>query len=223
MRGRSSKNPIRRRRGNDHTGFMRVWQLSVGGFDHNLSYLVTADGGEALLIDPTGSWDVIRTALAEAEVARLDHVFLTHGHADHVANIPEVKRLFPHVEVCGHPGNSVAERHLADGECLEAGGSTVEILYTPGHSRDSVCYLADRSALFTGDTLFIDSTGFARKPEGLYSSLKRIGKLPGSVTIYPGHDYGCVPFRKLEEEKRLNPYLACKTYDEFKIQLKELS
>ena len=200
---------------------MTIMQLAVGGFDRNFTYLGT-DGGEALLIDPTGDAGTVDSALESAPGARLRYILVTHGHADHVELLEEMRRRYPEAEVCGHPGNRYAGRKLADRETLPLGASRIETLYTPGHSRDSVCYLADRNALFTGDTLFVDYVGFARRPDTLYSSLKRLAKLPESITVYPGHDYGGVPHRTLAEEKRRNRFLACPTLDEFKQQLKDM-
>jgi glyoxylase-like metal-dependent hydrolase (beta-lactamase superfamily II) len=200
---------------------MRVMQLAVGGFDHNFSYLVADPDGEAVLIDPTGDLEVLRFAWLNAR-PRVRYILVTHGHGDHVERLAEAREAFPDAEVCGHPGNRYVTRKLADGEVLAVGSGSIETLYTPGHSRDSACFLADGEALFTGDTLFMDYVGFARKPETLYSSLRRIAKLDGGITIYPGHDYGNVPHRSLAEEKRVNRFLNCPTSDEFKNQLKDM-
>ena len=201
---------------------MRVIQLAVGGFDHNFSYIVTAGNGECAVIDPTGDRDVLFPALAAIPEHQVRHILVTHGHADHTGLLAELVAAHPGAEVCGHPGNRYITRKLADGETLELGDSQITALYTPGHSRDAVCYLVDDEALFTGDTLFMDYVGFARHPESLYSSLKRIAKLGGDITIYPGHDYGGVPSRTLAEEKRCNPFLNCRDIEEFKNQLKDM-
>ena len=200
---------------------MTVMQLAVGGFDRNFTYLAT-DGGESLLVDPTGDRGVVGRALETLEGTGLRYILVTHGHGDHVGLLDEVSRKFPDAEICGHPGNPYARRKLADNERLPFGAGEIEVLYTPGHSRDSVCYLADRRALFTGDTLFMDYVGFARKPESSLSSLRRIRKLPDTLTVYPGHDYGTVPFRTLAEEKRLNAFLNCPNLEEFQKLLKDM-
>jgi glyoxylase-like metal-dependent hydrolase (beta-lactamase superfamily II) len=87
---------------------------------------------------------------------------------------------------------------------------TVRVLYTPGHTDDSIC-LYDGEEVFTGDTLFVGAIGrFDRdNMKTLYESLYNvILKLPPSTMMYPGHDYGDVPHRTLAEEKRENPYLS---------------
>ena len=201
---------------------MELRQLAVGGFDHNFSYLVY-DGDVGAAVDPAGSAELLCNAIADAGIKILNYILLTHGHADHRDALAGLLENFPDAEVCGHPGNSSAVRHLSDGEELRLGNCVIETLFTPGHSRDSVCYLVDSGMLLTGDTLFVDYVGFAKSSEGLYSSLKRIAKLPGKLVIYPGHDYGSVPFRTLAEEKRLNPYLACRDLTEFKTKLKDLT
>ncbi len=201
---------------------MRVIQLAVGGFDHNFSYIVTAGNGESAVIDPTGDRNVLFPALAAIPKCQVRHILVTHGHADHIGLLAELAAAHPEAEISGHPGNRYVTRKLADGETLELGESRITALYTPGHSRDAVCYLADDEALFTGDTLFMDYVGFARHPESLYSSLKRISKLNGNITLYPGHDYGGVSCRTLAEEKRANPYLNCRDIEDFKNQLKDM-
>ena len=201
---------------------MRLLQLAVGGFDHNFSYLLQS-GTAAMLVDPTGSTDFLRSAIRDAGVTEVGYIRLTHGHADHYEALEAMKCDYPAAEICGHPGNPVASRRLQDGESLQCGDCRVDVLFTPGHSRDSVSYLVNDEALLTGDTLFVDYVGFARNPESLYSSLRRISKLPPTIVIYPGHDYGSVPYRTLAEEKNNNPYLCASSLSEFKIKLKDLT
>ncbi len=201
----------------------RVSQLAVGGFDHNFSYLVVADNRDALLVDPTGDVEVIRRAVEEAMPLTPRYILLTHGHLDHTQALGEALCFFP-AEIASHPSHPDAGRiRLRNRQQLPFGDAAVEALFTPGHSRDSVCYrLTDDSALFTGDVLFIGCVGFCRSKEMFQSLQDVILPLSDRLTVYSGHDYGPIPSRALGEEKRLNPYLNCHSLEEFKLQLQHL-
>ena len=203
----------------------RVRQLAVGGFDHNFSYLVTAPNGDALLVDPTGDAELIRAAVKEAGAIMPRYILLTHGHLDHTQSLGEASVFFP-APVVSHPTNPAAGKiRLIDNQVLPFGGEDggIQAIFTPGHSRDSVCYrLTDDSALFTGDVLFIGCVGFCRSKDMYRSLMRRILPLADSLKVYSGHDYGEVPFRSLGEEKRLNPFLRCTTPEEFRELLRKL-
>ncbi len=200
-----------------------VRQLAVGGFDHNFSYLVIGTGGEAALIDPTGELAVIRKAVeAEGPGLKSCYILLTHAHADHVSNVAAVRAFFP-APVLAHPdGRYPGAMPLIDGQQLPLGEGTIEVLFTPGHTRDSVVYrLSDNSGIFTGDTLFVGCIGFC-DAEPMFSSLAKLAQLPGSNVIYSGHNYGETPTATLKEQLRDNSYLQCATLEEFREALRQL-
>lgn len=89
-------------------------------------------------------------------------------------------------------------RRLVDGQRIELGGRTLEVVLTPGHTPGSLCLL-DRGhrMLFTGDTLY-PATLYAHAPESSLSdyvrSAARLGALAGQVDVlYPGHNEAKVP------------------------------
>jgi hydroxyacylglutathione hydrolase len=89
-------------------------------------------------------------------------------------------------------------------------------MYTPGHSVDSVVYhLSDDSALFTGDTLFIDWCGYC-DPRAMFHTMREIlYPLAGGNEVYPGHDYGKAPKSTIGREKKENYVLKPRTKKEF--------
>ena len=119
------------------------------------------------------------------------------------------------------------ERYVSDGHTVLVGKLKVEVVHTPGHSDDSVCYFISAQQetdgipkLLTGDTLFVEGCGRADLLHGsvkdLYSSLERLKKLPDETLIYCGHDYGSKPVSCIAFEKKYNKYFLCKSFEEFK-------
>lgn len=204
------------------SGLFRVQQMQVGGFDHNFSYLITTPGGEAALVDPTGDVAMIRRALEAVPGVLPRYILLTHSHHDHTAGIPAAKKFFS-APVLAHPlAGYPNQKSLQDRERLPLGEGFVEVIFTPGHSSDSVCFrLSDDSGLFTGDTLFVGCCGYC-EAESMFHTMQLLKTLPGSNVIYSGHDYGETPTATLAEEMMQNPFLSATTVAQFKERLKEL-
>ena len=92
------------------------------------------------------------------------------------------------------------------------------MLYTPGHTDDSYCFLfGDR--VFTGDTLLIRGTGRTDFQNGdlraQYESLQRLMRLPEETFVFPAHDYKGDTVSTIGEEKRFNPRLRVRDADEY--------
>jgi glyoxylase-like metal-dependent hydrolase (beta-lactamase superfamily II) len=203
---------------------MKIDQLAVGGLDSNFSYLIHDEGsGDAALVDPCGDIRLIKSAVGGLRGGHPRYILLTHGHRDHCSGVPEVREFF-NAPVAAHPacpfGHDV---DLKDRQQLPFGTIYIECLYAPGHSVDSVIYhLSDDSALFTGDTLFIDWCGYC-DPRTMFHTMREIlYPLAGGNEVYPGHDYGRYPHASLEREKNENPYLYTSAYDQFCEELKKL-
>jgi len=101
-----------------------------------------------------------------------------------------------------------AEKLLQDGDRIQVGTLSLEVLHTPGHTSGSICLLTE-GKVFTGDTLFAGSVGRTDLPGGswakLMESLKtRLCSLDDEVEVYPGHG----PPTTMGQEKRTNPFLT---------------
>jgi hydroxyacylglutathione hydrolase len=185
----------------------------------NFVYLLgEKEGGEALAID--SGWEtepIVKTA--EDLGLHVKVAVATHNHFDHTATLNELAQAFG-AKVAAHRLSPIDHSvSLKDGDVLTVGSGKVRVIHTPGHTEDSIC-LYDGHHLFTGDTLFIGNCGRIDLPGGsaekMFNSLHEIIlKLPPSTVIYPGHDYGDVPFRKLGDEAQSNPTLSVRSYRQF--------
>ena len=186
----------------------------------NFAYLVEdEESREAMAIDSGWETDPI-VRLASGEGMQVKYVCATHRHYDHVKTMDRLASELG-AETVAFKGSEVKpSRGVGDGDFLKLGRGSVKVIHTPGHTEDSVCYY-DGKHLFTGDTLFIEAWGRTDLPGGssetLFSSLHEVVMaLPPGTVIYPGHDYGAVPFRTLGEEARHNPALRARTSAEFR-------
>lgn len=99
---------------------------------------------------------------------------------------------------------------LEEGKQVKFGNTTLEILFTPGHSPGSVCfYHAKEKIAISGDVLFQGSIGRSDLPGGdpdilVKSIQEKLFVLPDEVKIYSGH--GGVT--KIGIEKRTNPFVG---------------
>jgi glyoxylase-like metal-dependent hydrolase (beta-lactamase superfamily II) len=185
-------------------------QVATGGCQ---SYLVgCGETCAAALIDPEISQFDRYLALAARDGLRIRYLIDTHTHADHFSAARELARQVgaPVVMHRASPAPFVDMR-LDDGEMVVVGKLRLEVLHTPGHTRDSMCLLAgDR--LFTGDTLLIGATGRTDLPTGdagaLYESLfNGILRLDPALKVFPAHDYKGRSCSTIAQELAENPRL----------------
>ncbi len=157
----------------------------------------------------------------------LEAVFVTHGHFDHIAFIEEYKSLqipiYAHLEtldvmpdimnnvsvIFNQPKSfSTDNITLVNGnELIEIDGHEIRCLHTPGHCIDSMSYLVDEEALFSGDTIFSVAVGRYDLPTSNVNDLMTSLKLLDSLKydkLYAGH--GRISDKK-EQIKNINKWL----------------
>jgi len=132
-------------------------------FDHTSStytYLLASGiGREALLIDPVLEQTDLYIRLLEELDLKLVKAVDTHCHADHVTALGELRDRTRCITVMGRKTDvDLVSMRVDEGDRIEIENVSLDVLYTPGHTDDSYCFLSD-GALFTGDTLLIRGTG----------------------------------------------------------------
>ncbi len=185
------------------------------------SYLLASrPGGEALIIDPVLEKVDHYLHLVHELDLRLVKAVDTHLHADHITGLGALRDRTRCITVMGEQTKAdVVSMRLAEGDKLTIEGVSLDVLYTPGHTDDSYCFvMGDR--VFTGDTLLIRGTGRTDfqngDPRAQYESLfSKLLRLPDETLVYPAHDYKGETVSTIGEEKRFNPRLQVKSIDEY--------
>ncbi|MBQ3136409.1 MAG: MBL fold metallo-hydrolase [Clostridia bacterium] len=188
--------------------------------------IITAENGDAAVIDPGSFGNKLRKALEEEGVRELRYILLTHGHFDHISGTQKLKDGYGG-QIAVHRLDAVclkdseesrasffglfspsfdADILLEDGNRLPFGNGEIEVIHTPGHTVGSVCFKIGEH-LFTGDTLFRLSIGRTDFPGGsmdeIMASMKRLKAIEGFHKVYPGHE----ALTDLDYEKAYNPYM----------------
>ena len=196
---------------------MQIKMMQVGPLGTNCYLLEDEKNKLAAVVDPGGDAPRILSP-AQADGVEVKMILLTHAHFDHTGGVAELCASLPGVPVYLHPADAAlvgsdvfpaigaATVPYEDGDTVQLGELTIQVLHTPGHTPGGVCLLVG-DALFTGDTLFYGSMGRTDFAGGSYedimASLKRLAQLPGNYQVLPGH----MDTTTLDRERKINFYI----------------
>ncbi len=205
---------------------MQVRKLVVGDLQTNCYILGDEKTKEGVVIDPGGDIDEIERVIQKEDL-NIKYIILTHGHADHIAALNELKKK-TNALILIHPADSdmlvdpiynlssftgedlicpKADKFLDDGDKVKVGAMELEVLYTPGHSPGGISLFGDKM-IFTGDALFCGGIGRTDFPGASHTQLlnsikNKILSKPDDTVVHPGHG----PETTIGEEKKNNPWI----------------
>jgi glyoxylase-like metal-dependent hydrolase (beta-lactamase superfamily II) len=195
----------------------------VGPLRTNCYLASDKNSGKAVVIDPGFPENRIQEQIKNDGIFPL-YTINTHGHADHISGNsffglpvlifesetdfltdPRLNLSFLYRGKVEPPGDI---KILTDGDIIEVGAVSFEVIHTPGHTPGGIC-LRFQDILFSGDTLFFEGIGRSDCPGGnqeeLISSIKnKLMILPDNTKVYPGHG----PETTIGHERLMNPFLV---------------
>jgi len=160
----------------------------------NYAYIINDKNSKTVgVVDPSEAIPIIN--FLKKKNLKLNYIFNTHHHFDHIGGNIELKKKY-NAKIVGFKGDKHRipgiDISLENDERWIFGNSKIRILHIPGHTLGHICFFFEKEKkAFTGDTLF--SLGCGRIFEGdhnqMLTSLNRIKKLPKDTMIYCGHEY----------------------------------
>lgn len=181
------------------------------------------------LIDPAFDTKEILSKV-KSKGYSVTHVINTHSHPDHTAGnafiISQTRAaLFIHKldaqklnslsswafsRILGGSKSPKPQTLLNDNDIITIDKTALKVLHTPGHSRGGICLYLEGN-VFTGDTLFVGAVGRTDLRGGSMKTLlksihEKIYTLPKETRVWPGHDYGGMPYSTVENEMKYNPF-----------------
>jgi len=206
---------------------MIIERLVVGMLQCNC-YLVGCDDTKVgIVIDPGGDAPAVLDRVEQLGL-NIKYILNTHGHIDHIAANRPVKEATG-AQIAIHrddaqwlitdqgdyarmlgvlsPGPP-ADVLLDEGDQVEFGNESLQVIHTPGHSLGGISLVGD-GLVFCGDTLFAMGVGRVDLPGGSWETLMhsiktRLFSMPDDTTVYTGHGSPTTVGR----EKGFNPWYS---------------
>ena len=212
---------------------MNATMMTVNPFGENMFILWDEASSEAAVIDPGMMREAERemvTKFIGDNNLNVKLILLTHLHVDHITGArwladktgadvcgsalddplgQELPDQVAHFRINVEVEPLTVDRDLKDGDTIQLGEETIQVLHVPGHSPGGLAfYLPESNLLFAGDTIFNGSVGRTDLWGGdmaqLINSIReKILTLPDETVIASGHG----PTTTVADEKRCNPFL----------------
>ncbi len=207
---------------------MKITILPLGAYQTNCYIIYDENTKDCALVDP-GAQPKELLDFIEKEKFIPKAVLLTHGHSDHIGAVEALATKFSipvymakedekmlssstH-NLSAMTGNdftvNVEPKIVADGDTIDLGFVTLQVIGTPGHTPGGVTYYSKEGVAFVGDTLFQGSIGRTDFPEGSFDTIiesirEKLYTLPDDTIVCPGHG----PTSTIGTEKATNPFTA---------------
>ncbi len=210
---------------------IRIWVYPSGIIETNF-YILSDKYNNVIFIDPAihfiDEFNILYNFIDNDNLIP-SFILNTHGHFDHISGIDKIREKYSIPLMISEIDSKMitdsslnfsktlsldiklkeADIKIKNEEIIFAGEMDIKPIFTPGHTRGSVCYLVNNDILFSGDILFKLSIGKCFSIDDLKLEKKMIKEklfsLNDKTIVFPGHGDKTT----IGEEKASNPFVGC--------------
>ena len=187
-------------------GGLTPFSTSLGGMQVNSFVVCDRQSGAAAAFDTGADCTPVLDFLRSNQLT-LQSIFLTHTHADHVADLPRLRSRTDALAYVSNRESADGAEGFDEGREFRCGALRIETRLTWGHSRGGTTYVIhglERPVAVVGDAMFAGSIGggAVSYPDALRTNREKILTLPGDAVLCPGHG----PMTTVAWEREHNPF-----------------
>lgn len=170
----------------------KLIKQTVGPWPMNAYILIDEGTNASALIDPGADADTI---LAQVEGTSIEAIFITHGHADHVGALEEIKAA-TRAPVYLNPLDAEEFKldfkvPFLDGQNISIGNLNLRAIHTPGHTPGMTSLDLGDGRILVGDTIFVGGPGKTWSSTDFATTMRTMQKIvfawPDETQFFPGH------------------------------------
>jgi glyoxylase-like metal-dependent hydrolase (beta-lactamase superfamily II) len=171
---------------------LKLIKQEVGPWPMNTYVLIDPESNASAIIDPGADADKILALTAGTQVMA---IFITHGHADHVGVLAEVKAA-SHAPVYMNPIDAEGfkikfDQPLYHHQQVAVGNQQLHAIHTPGHTPGLTCLDLGDGRILVGDTIFVGGPGKTWSPDDFATTMQTMQQIvftwPDETRFFPGH------------------------------------
>jgi hydroxyacylglutathione hydrolase len=171
---------------------LKLIKQEVGPWPMNAYILIDEDSNTSAIVDPGADANKLLSLVEGTQVAA---IFITHGHADHVGALDEIKAA-TNAPVYMNPVDAEGfqiqfDKPLLEGQLIAVGGQQLRAIHSPGHTPGLTCLDLGDGRILVGDTIFVGGPGKTWSGEDFTTTMNTMQQIvfswPDDTRFYPGH------------------------------------
>ena len=170
----------------------KLIKQTVGPWPMNAYILIDEETNSSAIVDPGAEAEAL---LAQVEGTLVKAILITHGHADHIGALEEIKEASK-AQVYINPDEAEEFKldfdvPVQDEQTIPIGNIKLRAIHTPGHTPGMTCFDLGDGRILVGDTIFMGGPGKTWSNKDFATTMRTMQEIvftwPDETQFFPGH------------------------------------